>query len=192
MGARVAALALLLAVGAARSHAVETEELPGRLALCAGCHGEDGNSALEGVPSLAGQPVKFLEGQLRLFRGGLRASQAMAPLVQGVSDRDLGALASHYAALEPAAERAALDEALFAKGRAIAETRVCGSCHAADLHGGAEVPRLAGQREEYLSASLLAFRENRRPSSDRVMNAAMERVPDDQIRALAHYLAQCR
>ncbi len=31
-----------------------------RIKLCGGCHGEDGNSRMENIPSLAGQPEFFI------------------------------------------------------------------------------------------------------------------------------------
>ena len=48
-----------------------------RLALCAGCHGADGNSQLKGRPSLAAQPKLFLENQLVLIREGVRDVPSM-------------------------------------------------------------------------------------------------------------------
>ena len=46
------------------SSAVAQERLP----LCAKCHGFDGNSTRAGVPSLAGQPMAYVENQLVLAR----------------------------------------------------------------------------------------------------------------------------
>jgi cytochrome c553 len=161
-------------------------------ALCAGCHGADGSSTTVGVPSLAGQPAEFLEVQLRRFRDGERASEAMEPIARELSESQSHALAEHYASLPPLAAEDDGDAALLAKGRAIATYRVCGSCHRSDFDGGGLVPRLAGQREDYLHASLLAYREQRRASPERVMVAATDWLPDEHIRALAHYLAHCR
>src|SRR5215208_6065187 len=44
------AAALIFAVAAA------AQTLTERIEQCGGCHGEDGNSRLENIPSLAGQP----------------------------------------------------------------------------------------------------------------------------------------
>src|SRR5512134_3555905 len=68
-----------------------------RLALCAACHGEDGNSANPQIPSIAGQPKLFLENQLILFREELRRSDQMLPVVKGLKDPEVVKLAEHSA-----------------------------------------------------------------------------------------------
>ena len=40
--------------------------------LCVGCHGENGISQLENIPSLAAQPDQFIQWQLVYFRAGAR------------------------------------------------------------------------------------------------------------------------
>ena len=56
----------------AASLTVEGASLDERISACAGCHGEDGNSQTENIPSLAGQPQFFLLMQLVLMREGVR------------------------------------------------------------------------------------------------------------------------
>src|SRR5205807_7429477 len=60
----------------------QSEPLAARIALCATCHGEDGNSRMENIPSLAGQPDFFLFNQLFLMREDVRRIEAMAPMVK--------------------------------------------------------------------------------------------------------------
>jgi cytochrome c553 len=162
-----------------------------RVALCAGCHGADGNSQTPRVPSIAGQPRLFIENQLILFREGLRVSPEMQPAVQGLTDKEIISLARHYAAL-PArpAGSGAPDPAQVERGVALARTLHCGSCHLPDFRGREQMPRLAGQREEYLVESMLAYRDNRRAGGDTIMAAALYSVSDADIRAIAHYLAR--
>jgi len=40
--------------------------------ICAGCHGDNGISQTENIPSLAGQPDQFIQWQLVFFRAGTR------------------------------------------------------------------------------------------------------------------------
>jgi cytochrome c553 len=161
--------------------------------LCGACHGADGNSTSAGVPSIAGQPDGFLEIQLILFREGLRDSPQMAPLVQGMSDAEIRALAKHFSALPVRAQAAgAADAALVKQGRMLAGKHRCGQCHLPDFGGQAQIPRLAGQREEYLAAQLVAYRAGKRVGSDTSMNEAMYGVSDADIKALAHFLARSR
>jgi cytochrome c553 len=65
----------------------------------------------------------------------------------------------------------------------------CGSCHLRDLRGQRHIPRIANQREDYLVTTLQAYRDDKRTGADTSMNAAMYKVTDAEIRALAHYLA---
>ena len=162
-----------------------------RLALCAGCHGADGNSTVAGTPSLAGQPKVFLETQLVLFREELRRSPQMRPAVAGLTDREITRLADHYSRLHArGAPDGPADPAQVNRGKALAQNLHCGSCHLPDFRGQKQMPRLAAQREDYLVESMLAYRDNRRSGGDTIMAAALYGVSDADIRALAHYLAR--
>ena len=169
-----------------------TAELADRLKTCASCHGEAGNSTTEGVPSLAGQPRVFIETQLILFREGVRPQEPMSTLMRGVSDREIVAIAAYYAAAKPAPAPGARDTALFKRGAGIAKQMQCGTCHLPDFRGREQMPRLAGQREEYLNAAMLAYRDNRRIGSDTMMSSVLYGVSDADIKALAHFLAHVR
>ena len=164
-----------------------------RLPLCEACHGAGGVSQTAGVPSLAGQPKLFLETQLVLFREELRVSPQMQPAVNGLTDKEITRLADHYAAqpARPVADGPA-DAALTKQGLAFAQKHHCGSCHLPDYRGRQQIPRLAGQREEYLVESMLAYRDNRRTGGDTIMAAALYGASDADVRALAHYLARLR
>jgi len=161
-----------------------------RLQACAACHGADGNSATPGVPSIAGQPRRFLENQLVLIREGMRANAPMESLLRGVTDGEIIAMARHYAALPARPAAAAADRALAARGRALAAKLRCGICHLPDYRGQQHVPRLAGQREDYLLEAMRAFRDQPKPGSDTMMSAALYGVGDADLRALAHYLSR--
>jgi cytochrome c553 len=164
-----------------------------RTPLCAGCHGADGNSEVPGTPSIAAQPQLFLETQLVLFREEVRVSPQMQPAVRGLSDQDIRRLAAHYAALPARPAKAAPgDPAQIARGRALARERRCGSCHLPDFRGRQQIPRLAGQREEYLLESMRAYHDNRRTGGDTIMAAALYGLADPDLRALAHYFARLR
>jgi cytochrome c553 len=164
-----------------------------RVALCDACHGAGGVSQTAGTPSIAGQPKLFLETQLVLFREEIRKSPPMQAAVNGLTDKEITRLAEHYAA-QPARSVAdgAADAAQVRQGTAFAQKQHCGSCHLPDYRGRQQIPRLAGQREEYLVESMLAYRDNRRTGGDTIMAAALYGASDADIRALAHYLARLR
>jgi cytochrome c553 len=166
-----------------------------RLPLCAGCHGPDGNSEIPGIPSIAGQPKLFLETQLVLFREEVRVLPRMQPpakgVAKGLSDREIVHLAEHFAALRARSSASGpADPAQIARGRELAGKLHCGSCHLPNFRGGAQIPRLAGQREDYLTDSMLGYRDNPRGGGDTIMAAALYGVSDADLRALAHYLAR--
>ena len=82
------------------------------------------------------------------------------------------------------------DAALFAAGQALSGPRHCGVCHLPDYRGRNQVPRLTGQREEFLSRTLREYRDGGRIGADTQMNGAVVGMTDAQIAAIAHYLAQ--
>jgi cytochrome c553 len=160
-----------------------------KAAACESCHGAGGRAPLEGMPSLAGQPEVFLTLQLILLREGLRDVPQMAAFTKGLSDQDITDIAAHFARQTPSKNAAPQDAELFERGAALSKAMNCGSCHRADYSGQRQMPRLAGQREDYLVASMKAFRDDRRAGTDTSMNGVLYLVPDPDIRALAHYLA---
>ena len=189
-------LAFVLAaafVCASQFHAGDALAQSGALAekiqLCSACHGEDGNSKLEKIPSLAGQPAFYTLNQLFLMREGVRKVEAMAPIVKDLKDDDLTNLSQHFAALAPKRSDEAVDAALAKKGAEIATQRRCSSCHLPNLAGQEQMPRLARQRLDYLVETLKSYRDSPRPGADTAMSAAIAGATDADLTALAHYAA---
>lgn len=159
--------------------------------LCTACHGEGGNSTMAGVPSIAGQPRTFIENQMILFREELRPSEQMLPVVKGMKDPEIIALAKHFSALPAKAVSSGPHNAELAKsGEAAAKKLRCGVCHVADFSGQNQVPRLALQREEYLLSEMKAYRDGKRKGGDTIMAAALYGVSDADLTALAHFLSR--
>jgi len=162
-----------------------------RVQLCAACHGADGNSVDPKVPSIAGQPKLFLETQLVLFREELRRSDLMLPVVKGLKDPQLIALAEHFSKLPAKGmESGAPDPTLMKTGQERAKALRCGICHLSDFSGQNQVPRLAGQREAYLEGEMRAYRDGKRTGGDTIMAAALYGVGDADLKALAHFLSR--
>ena len=160
-----------------------------KAAACDACHGAAGRPPLTGTPTLAGQQEEFLVLQMILLREGLREVPQMAGMLQGWSDRELQDVAAHYNGRQPPRGDDKRDAGLHERGTGLSKSMGCFSCHGGDFRGQQHVPRIAGQREDYLVASLIAYRDNKRTGLDTSMNAAMYRVTDADIRALAHFLA---
>jgi cytochrome c553 len=178
--------AALICVAAVHAQSMS---LPERIQTCAACHGEDGNSRLEKIPSLAGQPAFYALNQLFLMREGVRRVEAMAPIVKDLKDDDLDALSKHYAGLPAKPSGEAIDPALARRGAEVAETKRCRSCHLPSLAGQDQMPRLAKQRIDYLIDSLKSYRDNPRAGADTAMTIAVAGMSDADITALAHYAA---
>jgi cytochrome c553 len=182
----LALAAAIILLADARANDVTLEE---RLQLCGTCHGADGNSRMEKIPSLAGQPELMLVNQLIFMREGVRPIEAMAPFVKDLKDGEIEALAKHYANAMPQRSDESIDPALVARGAALAAQRRCAACHGTDLAGRDQIPRIAKQRVDYLIVSLTRFRDRPHPSADTIMSGSVAGLPNADLAALAHYAA---
>jgi cytochrome c553 len=68
----------------------------------------------------------------------------------------------------------------------------CNFCHNEEFSGEKNVPRLAGQREDYLVKALREYKSNTRRGYDASMADVMYPVTDADILDLAHFLARVR
>lgn len=162
---------------------------PARLELCVACHGPQGNSQNPQIPSLAGQPKIFVENQLVLIREGLRDIPTMKGVLDGLSDPDLIALAQYFAAQTPAPMPGAVDAARYQRGRELAATSLCGSCHLPDYKGRDQIPRLADQHEAFLRIVMEEYRDKPGPGRDTVMTNALRGFSNQQLDDMAHFFA---
>jgi cytochrome c553 len=70
-------------------------------ASCAACHGNNGVSAQDLYPNLAGQKARYIVKQLRAFESGARPEPTMAAMASVLSDVDMADLAAYYSSLVP-------------------------------------------------------------------------------------------
>ena len=184
--ARTAATLLAVAVGAATAQPARADFTP-----CASCHGEGGVSYNADTPSLAGQPSFYAITQLFLFRAGRRSNASMTEVAKPMSDADLRAYSELIGRLTaaPSPRDVPADPERMARGAALAEQHRCTSCHGADLAGGKQVPRLAGQREDYLARALAEFRSGARVGYTSAMNDTVAGIGAAELGDLAHYMA---
>jgi cytochrome c553 len=66
-------------------------------AACAGCHGEDGNSADPNYPRLAGQYEGYLTKVLKDYSKGVRKNAVMNAMAGALSEGDMKDIAAFYA-----------------------------------------------------------------------------------------------
>jgi cytochrome c553 len=183
-------MAAALLVAAPAADAADVAAGKAKAELCVGCHGENGISATENIPSLAGQQDQFIQWQLVYFRAGSRKNEAMQPIVEQLNNEDIRNLGAYFASLSPPKSPPDTEPELSKKGAQAAAGRRCASCHTDSYAGTKGVARLTGQREEYLVKALREYKSGARfGGSGGVMTDVAYPLSDEEIVALAHYLA---
>jgi cytochrome c553 len=172
-------------------HAADIAAGKEKAEMCVGCHGENGISQMENIPSLAAQPDLFIQWQLVFFSAGTRKNEQMQQIVAELNNEDIRNLGAYYASLAPPKSSRPDDNPdLSAKGAQAAAGRRCAACHTDSYAGTKAVARIAGQREEYLVKALMDYKTGVRAGG---AMAAMADVAfplsEEEIEALAHYLA---
>jgi cytochrome c553 len=166
-------------------------------AVCAACHGPDGNSAMPDWPSIAGQHTSYLVTQLEAFRSGERQNALMSPMAVGLSEQDILDLAAYFNAQAPAAREA--DPSLVEPGRRIflggaleRGVTACAACHGPTGQGNplAGYPVIAGQHASYTAATLKSYAAGER--QNQMMQEIAARMSADDIRAVSAFLQGLR
>jgi cytochrome c553 len=95
----------------ARGRALYARGVPGRVPSCAVCHGATGGGKAGRSPEIAGEPLPYLETQLRVMRdhgrNGTLPAEAMTEEAHKLSDGDIASVAAYVATLEPVDVRTA-------------------------------------------------------------------------------------
>lgn len=158
---------------------------------CGGCHGHTGVSRAASMPSIAGFDRRYLARVMREFSTGTRHSTIMGRVMKGYTPQQINLLASYYAEQSwedfPVERR---DPALFGTGQRLHQA-LCEECHEeGGRYQDRDMPRVAGQAPDYLLMQLFARRD--RPEGMQQparMRRALEGLSDDELHALAHYIA---
>ena len=156
---------------------------------CAHCHGTDGNSTSSAYPSLAGQTKDYLYRQMKDFKEGRRKNAMMTPSIGVLSEPDMQELAEYFSAQSIVRNKFEADPTKVEQGKKIAQESQCTACHQPGFKGLNEFPRLSRQKYPYLVKQLKDYRDGARTNDNGVMAPAAKNLSDDQIEALAHYLA---
>lgn len=192
-------LAVLMTLVGAASNAMAADAAAGKAksAVCAACHGVDGNSALPNFPKLAGQDARYLAKQLADFKSGVRKDPSMTGMVAGLSKKDMENLGAYYASQKPntgvaRADAAALKKAerLYRGGDAKNGISACMSCHGPSGHGiPPRFPAVSGQHAAYAQKQLLDFKAGTRNNDSETMTRIAFRMSAAEIKAVSEYMA---
>ncbi|GAC1601154.1 MAG: c-type cytochrome [Ramlibacter sp.] len=167
-------------------------------AVCAACHGADGNSGTPANPKLAQQHPEYIFKQLQEFKAGKRQNAIMQGMAAGLSEQDMKNIAAWVAGNKAKPgfakdkELVALGERIYRGGIADRQVAACAGCHSPNGAGmPAQYPRLAGQHADYTTAQLTNFREGVRKNGA-MMTQIAAKLNDREIRAVSDYIAGLR
>ncbi len=194
----VLSLAVVSMMTASLAYAATGDAEKGKLksAVCASCHGADGNG-VSGVPlnpRLADQVPGYITAQLKAFKDGTRKDPIMAGMAAGLSDKDMADLDAYYASLSAGEvgvskqdEAAALEgEKIYRGGFREMNIPACMSCHEPSGAGiPVQYPKLSGQNAAYTEKQLHAFKDGTRKHD--MMNTIAFLLSNNQIKQLSLY-----
>jgi cytochrome c553 len=167
-------------------------------AVCAACHGADGNSGAPANPKLARQHPEYIVKQLQEFKSGKRPSPIMQGFAAQLTDADMKNIAAFVGSQKAKPgfakdkELVALGEKIYRGGDVGRGIAACAGCHSPNGAGiPAQYPRLSGQHADYTSSQLVAFRDGVRKNSPQMSQIAAK-LNDREIRAVSDYVAGLR
>lgn len=166
-------------------------------ALCATCHGAEGNSEISINPKLAGQNFNYIVKQLKDYKSGNRVNATMAAMVAALTDQDILDISAWYSSQQVTLQGANLEslelgESIYRAGIKDLSVAACAACHSPNGggNGPAGFPSLSGQHPDYTLMQLKAFRSGERQNdSSAMMRSVVKRLTDDELEALSSYVS---
>lgn len=197
------ALATLLMAGAASAsdHALmlgDAKAGEGKAAVCAACHGGDGNPTDKQYPKIAGQNEAYMVRQLEAFKSGQRQNPIMLGFASTLSTQDMHDIGAFFAGKQSLPGVA--DDALLARGQALYRggdaklgVPACMACHGPDGRGmaGTGYPQLAGQWTDYVATKLKDWKDGTSWGDDvnaKIMPTIAQSLSEADIQAVASYV----
>ncbi len=163
--------------------------------VCAACHGlRAEGSAEQWTPALAGQHPRVIAKELVDYRYGIRWDFRMERIAAGhviPFPRDIADIASYLGNLPPERTHSLGDGEWIARGGQLYAT-LCVSCHGQDGAGSDArfIPRLGGQRYDYLLRQLHDVVDGRRPNMAAIHDSRLRKLDMEELDGLADYLAR--
>jgi cytochrome c553 len=171
-----------------------------KAAVCAACHGANGNSVNAEWPSLAGIGADYIAEQLKNFKEGKRSSPIMMPIVAPLNADDFADLGAYFDSLtntgleaDPSFWQAG--EKLYRGGDQGRSIPACMACHGPTGAGNepARFPALRGQHSVYVVKQLNDYASGARTTGPNgIMQTIAKRLSPDDMRNLAAYIQGIR
>src|SRR3546814_520777 len=184
-----------------------------KAAVCAACHGVDGNPADPMYPRMAGQSERYIARQLALFKSGERntgLAALMVPFATMLSAQDMRDVGAYYATQVAGAGIAddtiiasgpnegmkfyQVGQKLFRSGEPARGIPACMACYGPSAAGnpGPPYPHVGGQQADYVVRRLQEYRAGTTSESDphlfNIRAEVAESLTDEEIDSLGSYL----
>ena len=170
-------------------------------AVCASCHGMDGNSVTPEWPSLAGQHESYIVRQLEAYRNRERQDAGMQSFAALLSAQDMQDIAAYFSSQTPLSKGAdpalvSLGEEIYRGGLPDRAIPACIACHGPTGSGNplAAYPRLGSQHATYTVATLRAYSSGARLSDGeaQTMRNVAQHLREEEMKAVASYIQGLR
>lgn len=191
-----------------------------KAAVCASCHGDNGNSMVSTFPKLAQQHSSYLIKQLKAFKSGTRKNPMMSSIAMGLTDEDMVDIADYYAEQKISAnELPVLDDEdetpaatenvkkadvqaiiaqgsdLYSNGDLTREVSACIACHGPFGEGNkpAAFPVLKSQHADYLIKTLTDFKTGERSNNpENMMHMIAKKMTNEEIKAVSYRISMMK
>lgn len=177
------------------AQAADIEAGKAKSAVCAACHGADGNSLNPAWPKLAGQHAPYLIAQLKAFQANKgRSDPLMSSQAQSLTPEEIDNLAAYFSSqkIQPGEadpSRVAQGQKLYQGGQVATQLPACIACHGPTGHGNALAgfPLIGGQQADYVIKQLNDYKSGARQNA--MMSPIAHKLSDEDIKNLAAYLS---
>jgi len=159
---------------------------------CSSCHGTDGVSIGDGIPTIAGFDATYLTENMQAYRDGTRAGTMMGRIATGYSDEHIELMSEYLEDQTFVAATQTVDDDLVKLGRKIHDENctVCHTDNGASLNTGS---RLAGQWKTYLYAAMKSYMEEDASQIPAVMLSQLQNMEtqygENALEAIAEFYA---
>jgi cytochrome c553 len=171
-------------------------------AVCAACHGADGNSQIPGNPILAGQGADYVANMLAEYKSdkptATRRNAIMKGMAAALTPEDMRNVGAWFAAqkISPSIARdktaAVLGEKIWRGGIKQSSVPACAGCHGPAGKGiPVQYPRVAGQYADYTLAALKAYAAGV-DRTNPMMTGVATKLSEAEMKAVSEYMAGLR